>query len=372
MGRPLKKLTLGGFKSIEALKDLELCKLNVLIGANGAGKSNFVDFFRMLRALADEGFQQFVNRQGGGDGFFFLGPKHTRQIRAHLEFGENVYEFDLEPTAGGGIQIAAERVKYTGRQGLGGFSTIGSGRLESTLKGRKDDPAHWGTGRGVSGHVYDSVSNWVVYHFHDTSMTAPMRREQSPHDRRELRSNASNIAAFLLGLRDDERGNYDLIRDSVRLIAPFFDDFLLEPEAKGPEEKIRLEWRQKGSDFPFQPHQLSDGMIRYICLTTALMQSTPPATIVIDEPELGLHPFAISLLAELIQSAARKTQVIVSTQSATLLDYFEPDDVVVVNRREGRSTFDRLDEGNLREWLEEYSVGELWQKNVVQGGPTHE
>ena len=113
-------------------------------------------------------------------------------------------------------------------------------------------------------------------------------------------------------------------------------------------------------------------MIRYICLTTALMQPRPPGTIVIDEPELGLHPFAISLLAELIQSAAGKTQVIVSTQSPTLLDYFEPDDIIVVNRREGRSTFDRLDAEHHGDWLEEYSVGELWRKNVVQGGPTQE
>ena len=375
MGRPLKKLTLEGFKSIETLEDLELRDLNVLIGANGAGKSNFVDFFRMLRALADEAFQKFVNTQGGGDGLFFLGPKHTPQICAHLEFGENVYEFDLEPTAGGGIQIAAERVQYTGGQGHGSLKTIGSGSMESMLKALKDEPAQspWARGGyGVSSHVYDSVSNWVVYHFHDTSMTAPMRREQSVRDRRQLHSDASNIAAFLLHLREDMRGHYDLIRDSVRLIAPFFDDFWLEPEEKGAEEKIRLEWRQKGSNFPFQPNQLSDGTIRYICLTTALMQPIPPATIVIDEPELGLHPFAISLLAELIQSAAGKTQVIVSTQSPTLLDYFEPDDVVVVNRRDGRSTFDRLDEGRLSDWLEEYSVGELWQKNVVQGGPTHE
>ena len=203
-------------------------------------------------------------------------------------------------------------------------------------------------------------------------MTAPMRREQPARDWRQLRSDASNIAAFLLHLRDGDSGHYDLIRDSVRLITPFFDDFLLAPEDKGGQEKVRLEWHQKGSDFPFQPNQLSDGMIRYICLATALMQPDPPAMIVIDEPELGLHPFAISLLAELVQSAAEKTQVIVSTQSPTLLDCFAPEHVVVVNRSQGRSTFDRLDADQLGEWLAEYSVGELWQKNVVRGGPVHE
>jgi predicted ATPase len=217
--------------------------------------------------------------------------------------------------------------------------------------------------------VYDAVSSWTVYHFHDTSMLAPMRRDQSVRDFERLRSDASNIAAYLLHLRDRASASYALIRDTVRLIAPFFDDFLLRPEEKGGEEKLRLEWQQKGSDFPFQPNHLSDGTIRFICLTTALLQPQPPATIVIDEPELGLHPYAIALLAELIHSAAKRTQLVISTQSATLLDYFEPEEIVVVNRAEGASTFERLEPKKLLEWLVDYSVGELWQKNVVRGGP---
>jgi predicted ATPase len=198
-----------------------------------------------------------------------------------------------------------------------------------------------------------------------------MRREQSAQDKQRLRPEASNIAAFLLGLREEQPATYELICDSVRLIAPFFDDFLLVPEQRGPEQKIRLQWHQKGTDFPFQPSQLSDGMIRYICLSTALQQPQPPSTIVIDEPELGLHPLAISLLAELIQAAAERTQVIVSTQSPMLLDHFQPEDVIVVNRRDGRSILERLDAGQLSEWLKEYSLGELWQKNVVRAEPTN-
>jgi predicted ATPase len=201
-----------------------------------------------------------------------------------------------------------------------------------------------------------------------------MRRDQSVRDKAALRHNASNIAAFLLNLREKHAGSYALIRDTVRQIAPFFDDFVLEPETKGEEEKVRLEWRQKGSDYPFQAYQLSDGTIRFICLATALLQPTAilPATVVIDEPELGLHPFAIGLLASLIQSASERTQVIVSTQSPALLDYFRPEDVVVVNRQQGHSTFDRLNADELREWLAEYSVAELWQKNVLRGGPVND
>ena len=315
LAHSLKSLTIRGFKSIERLEDFKLQNLNVLIGANGAGKSNFVDFFRMLRALADESFQQFVNENGGADGYFYLGPKATPQIFAHLEFGANAYEFELTPTTGNSLLIADERAQYTGGQQTGTLKSIGRGQFESSLKKRKDEPGSTGSRRGVPGQVYETVSNWTVYHFHDTSKLAPMRRDQSVRDRDRFRHDASNIASFLLRLKETKTGSYQLIRDTVRLIAPFFDDFLLRPEKRGTDETVRLEWNQKGSDFPFQPNHLSDGTIRFICLATALLQPEPPAAIVIDEPELGLHPYAIAILADLVQAAAERTQVILSTQS---------------------------------------------------------
>ena len=368
MAEPLKKLTIKGFKSIESLVDFELGTLNVLIGANGSGKSNFVDFFRMVRALADEALQKFVIERGGADGFFHMGPKYTPKISARLVFGTNAYNFDLSMTASNQMMIEQESTQFCDTSRV-----HGRGSLESALRSLKDEKSPWSPGRhGIGHYVYAAVSNWMVYHFHDTSLLAPMRRDQSVRDRAVLRHDASNVAPFLLHLREKHKGSYDLIRDTVRMIAPFFDDFLLEPETKGEEEKVRLEWRQKGSDYPFQAYQLSDGTIRFICLATALLQPNPPATIVIDEPELGLHPFAIGLLASLVQSASERTQVIISTQSPALLDQFKPEDVVVVNRQAGHSTFARLDSEALHEWLAEYSIAELWQKDVLRGGPTHE
>ncbi len=379
MGSSIDKITLSGFKSIEKLEDFSLSELTVLIGANGAGKSNFVDFFRMLRTFADESFQQFVNDSGGGDGFLFLGPKVTSEISSRIEFGSNAYEFDLKPTSAGTLQIAEERVDYakdgqfTWIKNFSRGTALGFGSLESALKKRKDDKSNWHYGYpGVPHYVFDAVSSWTVYHFHDTSSLAPMRRDHSLRDSQRLRHDAANIAPYLLHLKENQPDSYELIRDTVRLIAPFFDDFLLRPQTKGTNELVRLEWQQKGSDFPFQPNQLSDGTIRFICLATCLLQPNPPSTIIIDEPELGLHPYAISILADLIQSASKRTQVIISTQSPTLLDYFEPKQIVVVNRVNGRSTFERLGTQELAGWLEDYSVGELWQKNVVRGGPARE
>ena len=173
-----------------------------------------------------------------------------------------------------------------------------------------------------------------------------------------------------MGLQENHKNHYDKIIDSIRLVTPFFDDFILNANKQGT---LLLRWRQKGvNDYPMRPSQLSDGTIRFICLATALLQPNPPSTIIIDEPELGLHPQAINILAELIQSASERTQVIISTQSPALIDNFAIDDIIVVNRNNGASTFERLNEEDFNVWLENYSVGELWTKNVIIGGPVHE
>jgi predicted ATPase len=215
----------------------------------------------------------------------------------------------------------------------------------------------------------------MVYHFHDTSATASMRRSQIVEDNQTLRSNGSNIAPLLLNLKKDASLNsyYREIVNAVRLVIPSFDDFRLDTTRYGEAEKVKLSWQEKGSDFPMQPYQLSDGSIRFICLATALLQPHPPSAIVIDEPELGLHPEAISILTELIMDAARRTQVLVATQSPLLIDHFAIEDIVLVQCKNRQSTFERLKQEDFSEWLEEYTIGELWSKNVIQrGGTTYE
>lgn len=369
MGRPLDYLTISGFRSIRALQDFELTNLNLMVGANGAGKSNMVSFFRMLRAMAEEGLANFVTENGGADGFFFAGPKETPVIEAHLKFGKNEYKFTLAPTAAVKLMVKRESALYTDG---GNWTVYGRGELESQLKQWQGKQSAWGPYPGPEAYVQKAVSNWLVYHFHDTSPTAGMRRDHSVRDWRELHPDAANLAAFLLRLKLRNTDYYEKIRETVQLIAPFLDDFLLEPEEQGGNEVVRLEWRQKGSSYPFQPWQLSDGTIRFICLATALLQPSPPSTIVIDEPELGLHPFALDVLAGLLRDAAERTQLLVSTQSAALLNHFEPAEVIVVDREAGASRFRRLDAESLAEWMKDFALGELWQKNVFNGGPARE
>lgn len=366
MPSELSKLTIKGFKSIESLEAFELSSLNVLIGANGSGKSNFVDFFRLLRNMADETLQRFCNERGA-DGMFFLGPHHTRSITARLEFGQNIYEFELTPTTSG-LQISDERIQYLGGQHRGTMMSIGQGNGESRLKDVIANPGKLPSNKGVPPYIHESISSWTVYHFHETGMTAAVRRKHSSRDRENLDQHASNLAAYLLYLREHSPASYELIRSTICNIAPFFDDFKLEPE----KDMVRLEWLQKGSRFPFQPSQLSDGTLRFMCLATTLLQPDLPKTVIIDEPELGLHPFAIAMLAEIVKTAAQNAQVIITTQSPTLLDHFEPEDIIVMNRSGGSSKFERLNGANLKDWLKDYSIGELWQKNVVAGGPSFE
>ncbi len=372
MGRPIDKITLKGFKSIRSLEGFELEPVNVLIGANGCGKTNFVSFFRLLRELVDGRLAKAINRAGGADTHLYLGPKVTDQIEADLEFGVNGYKIVLEPTNDNRFMFGSERIRYEGTPGrtLDVNRSIGSGQSESILKEQIDKDTH---NKAISDHIYSAVSSWVVYHFHDTSETAALRRTCSIRDTDRLRPDGANLAPFLYWLKEEEEDTYDLIRETVRLVAPFFDDFRLKPKKQKDDEALQLEWNQKGSDFPFLPSQLSDGTLRFIALTTALLQPDPPATILIDEPELGLHPYALDVLANLILQAQERTQVIVSTQSAPLLNAFEPEHIVVVERNEGESLFRRLSVDELQDWMtEDYTLADLWQKNVYGGGPSHE
>lgn len=371
MANPVSKLTIKGYKSIKELVDFELGSLNVLIGANGAGKSNFVSFFSLLRAMMNSSLKLEITKRGGANAHLYLGADVTSRLSAGVEFGANAYKFALECTANDEFVFAEEDVFYETPIDGGRSWSLGTGQQESQLKEARNRLGRRG-GSGVEFYVFESVSSWMVYHFHDTSDTAPARTFCPVNRNEQLERDAGNIAAFLLKIREDSPATYRLIRDTVRMVAPFFDDFNLRETNRTANTETLLEWKQKGSQQPFHPSQLSDGTLRFICLTTALLQPNLPATIVIDEPELGLHPYALGILAGLIKKASAKTQVIVSTQSVSLLDHFQPEDVIVVDRKDGASTFERLNPDELSEWLEDYTLGDLWQRNYLSGGPVHE
>ena len=360
---PIKHLTIEGFLSIQRLEELELDKLNILVGPNGAGKSNFISYFRMLREMVEERLQLWVGKQGGANRLLTYGVKETSELFSQIGFGKNAYSFTLEPTVADRFIFTDERLFYDDQYPDGIQISSSWGNSEAQLKSEILSD-QW----RIADYCYASISSWKIFHFHDTSDTAGVKRKGGLQDNQYLRPDASNLAAYLYRLQQHHPKTYSQIRKIVRLAIPFFDDFVLDPEELRPDEyQIQLMWRQVGSDYPFLPGQLSDGSIRFICLVTALSQPAPPSTIIIDEPELGLHPYAIALLGALMRSASQEMQIIVSTQSVPLLNEFSIDDLIVVERKEGASVFNRLDENEFDRWLEDYSVGELWEKNILGG-----
>lgn len=364
--KSIYRLSIKGFKSIRHLEKLQLGSLNVLIGANGAGKSNFVSYFRMLGEMVESRLQLWTTNQGSADRIVSFGIKETKKIESFVEFGINGYKFELEPTVDGDFSFADEKLFFDGPRYGKKWIPLGVGHKEAKLKekfksGRKNDEADY---------CYSSIANWKVFHFHDTSDTAGVKRFGSLHDNESLRPDASNLAAFLYRLSEESPDVFDQIRKTIRLAIPFFDDFVLKPrKLKTEEEQIRLMWRQNDSDYSLWPSQLSDGSIRFICLVVALLQPDPPSTVIIDEPELGLHPYAITLLGSLLRSASTRMQVIVSTQSVPLVNEFSIEDLIIVEREQGATIFIRHEEEEFKTWLEEYSVGELWEKNILGGRP---
>jgi predicted ATPase len=348
----LTRIVLKGFKSIKEC-DLELKDLNVFIGPNGAGKSNFIEFFRLIQQMLDENLQRYVSSQGGPIAILHFGTKKTPSMRAELYFGNNGYKFTLEPMNDNRMMFADECHFW---DVSGGDKSVGSGHFETNHK------AHHS---GISQNIFPAMKKWRVYHFHDTSNTAIIKQLNDINDYRVLRPDAGNLAAFLYYLKHKFPENYSRIVKAVRLAAPFFGEFLLEPDVWN-EDKIQLVWTEIGHDVPFMTHILSDGTLRFICLTTVLLQPSQlqPETIIFDEPELGLHPYAIRLLGSLIRSALTEKQIIVSTQSTDLLNEFAPEDIIVADRIDGSTHLQRLNSEALETWLEEHSLGELWQKNV--------
>lgn len=362
----IDRIQIEGFKSIRQ-GDIRLNALNVLIGPNGVGKSNFIGLFKLINHVVARRLQVYVATAGGAGSLLHFGRKKTPSIRVGLTFSDaaNGYACQLIATDEDSLIFTEESTWYHDREKYNTpyTSSLGGGHKETRLIDAQGNPAS-----GIAAHVVSAMQSWRIYHFHDTSSEAKVKQNCEVHDNRVFKGDASNLAAFLYLLRQQNPDHYRNIIDAVRMAAPFVEDFVLEPLALN-QQMIRLEWREKGHDHVFGPGALSDGTLRFACLATLLLQPHLPSTILLDEPELGLHPYAITLLAELLRGASTKSQVIVSTQSVTLVNQFEPDDVIIVEREDGQSVFKRLDQGAMDSWLEDYGLGELWEKNLLGGRP---
>lgn len=362
----LNKIEISGFKSIKNIK-FEPLDINVLIGANGSGKSNFIEAFALLGSLTDGKLRNYVDKAGGAERLLHFGSKNTETITLHACFNESVdqYKIVLEVNQKDRLFVEAESAYFWKKEEylIPYERKLYSSGREAAISQENQE--------GVSSFVRDTLKSWRVYHFDDTSQNSPMKKMALVDDNRFLRSDGANLASVLYLLKNNHRSEFKMISSTIRRIAPFFRKFSLKPRSLD-KDFIRLEWKHEHSENYFDISSFSDGTLRFIALATLLLQPKKfrPYLILLDEPELGLHPYAISLLGSMIKSASKDTQIIISTQSPLLLDQFEPEHVVVVESRKGRSQFKRLQNKDLEAWLKDYSLGQLWENNEIGGRPS--
>ena len=361
----LDYITIEGFRSIASIEKLEIHPINVLIGPNGSGKSNFVGVFSFLQAIRQGGLRDYVAKAGGAGRLLHFGPAVTDRIAIKVSFQNesNAYEIRLEPTETDDL-LPSDTAYFWDK------SLYNRPFERPLLRQGMEAGISREAQQGVPYYVHQHLDRWRLYHFQDTSATSAMKRAADVGDNRFLRPDGSNLSAFIHYLREEHPNTYSLIRGAVKQVAPFFRDFQVEPRQLDPST-VQLDWLHEHSDAYFGPAALSDGTLRFMALVTLFLQPPDhrPSVILVDEPELGLHPYAITVLASLMKQASTTSQVIISTQSSLLLDHFEPEDVLVAELKDGATQISRLDAQRLEAWLEDYSLGQLWEKNEIGGRP---
>ena len=359
-------ISVKGFKSIRSIENIELGPITAIVGANGSGKSNFIEVFSFLEALREGRMMEYVVTAGRANRLLHHGPWITQAMELEIGLASGLlsYRIELAPTSDDLLVIRSEKFK-TGEAAQ--WSTAKTGGLEAAIRRE----VYWR--QEFHEQMVKLFDGHRIYHFSDTGPHSPMKTTPPVHDNRHLRSDGANVAAFLYLLQQRRPDSYRGIVNAIRLVAPFFVDFDLEPDRLNPDQ-IRLRWKHAGGDGYFDVSALSDGTLRFIALATLLLQPVEyrPDMVIVDEPELGLHPHAIAVLGALIRQASAETRVIVATQSSLLVDQFEPVDILVAERTEGATKLRRLDVSELAVWLEDYSLGQLWEKNILGGRPVPE
>lgn len=362
----IENIIIKNFKSIRDL-NLRLTNLNILIGSNGVGKSNFISFFEMTKAIFEQRFGSYTLEKGGIDNLLYRGRKISREIYGLMDFkNTNAFFFTLKPAQSNkgyientGDYFNTRRERDKEYNELWHKTFWDSGVEESALITQ----TQW-----RASYLKDYLSSFTIYHFHDTSSSSPMRGQCEIDDNSFLRDNGENLAAYLYMLQKTNEQSFRLIEATIHSIAPYFKKFNLRPDPLSPN-KISLEWEEVNSNMYLNGYSFSDGTIRFIALTTLLLQPKLPEIIIIDEPELGLHPAAINKLAALIKRAAKTSQIILSTQSTNLVNCFEPENIIVVDRENEQSVFKRLNSDDLSVWMNEYnySISDMWETNLIGG-----
>ena len=369
----IEHVRIRGFRSLADVELSEIPMATVLIGANGSGKSNFIRFFEMLSwMLRSRQLSEFIEKQGGADDQLFGGNRVTPRMEAKLsirtDVGRNDYRFALSYAQPERLIFTDESFRFS-RPSFPSdaeWQVLDSGHREAEIVQIAQTAGYAGPTRTASTIVY-LLRNIAAYQFHDTSYESNFKKKWDVSDNRQLRSDGGNLAAVLYRLEQEDVRAYEDICRQIGRVLPGFDRFDIEEEYG----RVWLRWKAKWTDKTFGAHLTSDGSLRTFALVTLLRMPAAmlPDVVLLDEPELGLHPSAVGLIGNMIVSRSSERQIIVATQSPRLVDSFEIDQIFVMDLEEGRTKCRKLSRDAYSRWLENYSTGELWEKNVLGGRP---
>jgi predicted ATPase len=363
---------------------LQLKKLNIFIGPNGSGKSNLIEAISLLQS-APKALASPVRDGGGIRDWLWKGqansiatldtvienPDRKMPLRHVLSFTETAQRFEL----------VDERIEnessYPGEQGPYFLYKYQQNRPvlkvsgeekklrreavdpEQSILSQRKDPEHYPEITYL-GSQYEKIRIYREWSF---GRYTPPRRPQKADQRNDfLDENFENLGLVLNRLRREPVVKNRII-EGLRELYEGIDDFDVNVEG-GTVQVFFTE-----GNFSIPATRLSDGTLRYLCLLAILCHPSPPPLICIEEPELGLHPDVLPALAKLLEEASNRTQLLITTHSADLVDKFSknPESVVVCEKIDGQTHMNRLKEPELKEWLAKYSLGLLWRQGELGG-----
>lgn len=362
--RLIHKLRLENFLSFGSKgQAIELQPLNVLIGPNASGKSNFIEALRLLRAAPSSLANEI--RYGGGIGEWLWkggSPNPTAEMEATIDYppGKGEIRYQLSFTmVGQRLEIVSENILNEHHSILMSPEDVNSIGGEVSILARRKDPKHYPE-LTYLGEVFSQIG---IYPGWDLSLQGLVRRPQRvdlPTD--TLREDAVNLGLILINYPHELR---QAIVEQLRQV--YEDVERIHPKVEGNTVQIYL--HERGLQQPISAARLSDGTLRYLCWLTLLKHPTLPPLICIEEPEIGLHPDVIPKIAELLIGASQRTQLIVTTHSDFLVSALTEvsESVIVCERDQDGSHLRRLDPKRLKKWLKEYSLGDLWLSGEIGG-----
>ncbi len=371
MSHFIKKLHLRNLLSFEDC-EVELQNLNILIGPNGAGKSNLIEAIGLLRSLVYD-HAAYVRQGGGSTAWIWKGQRgESAQMDTLIDggaHGDLLHSFKMDGTAAGLtweqlLIVNTESYSFKRESGQLSISQGYSGPYTSSesVFHKYKDPAD----KSPTTRTGERIGEIRIYREFRTGKNEMLRSggPGSGLEATHLEEGGQNLALVLhefdsLGRLDQIRGLLEELNQGYRNIKPrFLNGIWL------------VQLNEEGLLDPVMSQRISDGTLKFICLAALLLDPSPPPVICIEEPEVGLHPDAMRVVARLLREAADRTQLIVTTHSADMIDEFSgtPEAVVVTEKNERHATqFNRLDRDKLASWLGRYQLGELWQKGEIGG-----